>query len=298
MELSCAFPPSLDAVEHIVEAERLGYERAWLFDSPALYPDIWVIAALAALRTERIGLGPAVLVPNLRHPLTQASAIATLEQLAPGRTRRRDRHRVHRPDGDGQARAHVGVHAPLHRAGARVAARRSRSRSTARSCKCCTATVSRPSGPIATPIVVAANGPKGMEVARRARRRRDDRRRRRAVVRLVLGAHLRNRARRRRAPGLGSGARGRGPGAHRRVPRDVRRRSRLGRRPARRSRVAGADRGGPRSGTPPRGTRGSSRAGHRPGPAAAQRRPAAARSRGRGAPPTCAPGWSRSPRRA
>lgn len=85
MEISCAFPPSLAAVDHIVEAERLGYERAWLFDSPALYPDIWVIAALAALRTERIGLGPAVLVPNLRHPLTQASAIATLELLAPGR---------------------------------------------------------------------------------------------------------------------------------------------------------------------------------------------------------------------
>src|SRR6185369_4852885 len=85
MELSCAFPPSLEAVEHIVEAEQLGYARAWLFDSPALYGDIWVIAALAAQRTSRIALGPAVLVPNLRHPLTQASAIATLEQLAPGR---------------------------------------------------------------------------------------------------------------------------------------------------------------------------------------------------------------------
>ncbi len=85
MQISCAFPPGPHVVDHIVEAERLGYERAWLFDSPALYGDIWVIAALAAERTSRIGLGPAVLVPNLRHPLTQASAIATLEQLAPGR---------------------------------------------------------------------------------------------------------------------------------------------------------------------------------------------------------------------
>ncbi|HEV7525616.1 MAG TPA: LLM class flavin-dependent oxidoreductase [Acidimicrobiia bacterium] len=85
MQISCAFPPGPRVVDHIVEAERLGYERAWLFDSPALYGDIWVIAALAAERTSRIGLGPAVLVPNLRHPLTQASAIATLEQLAPGR---------------------------------------------------------------------------------------------------------------------------------------------------------------------------------------------------------------------
>ena len=85
MEISCAFPPGPHVVDHIVEAERLGYERAWLFDSPALYGDIWVIAALAAERTSRIALGPAVLVPNLRHPLAQASAIATLEQLAPGR---------------------------------------------------------------------------------------------------------------------------------------------------------------------------------------------------------------------
>ena len=85
MQISCAFPPGPHVVDHIVEAERLGYERAWLFDSPALYGDIWVIAALAAQRTSRIALGPAVLVPNLRHPLTQASAIATLEQLAPGR---------------------------------------------------------------------------------------------------------------------------------------------------------------------------------------------------------------------
>src|SRR2546423_9610513 len=85
MQISCAFPPGPTAVDHIVEAEQLGYVRAWLFDSPALYGDIWMVAALAALRTERIGLGPAVLVPNLRHPLTQASAIATLEQLAPGR---------------------------------------------------------------------------------------------------------------------------------------------------------------------------------------------------------------------
>ena len=61
MQISCAFPPGPHVVDHIVEAERLGYERAWLFDSPALYGDIWVIAALAAQRTSRIALGPAVL---------------------------------------------------------------------------------------------------------------------------------------------------------------------------------------------------------------------------------------------
>ena len=86
MKISCAFPPGPDVVEHAVLAEQLGYERCWLYDSPALYPDVWVTLARIAERTRRIGLGPGVLVPNLRHVLTQASAIATLALAAPGRT--------------------------------------------------------------------------------------------------------------------------------------------------------------------------------------------------------------------
>src|SRR3954453_730006 len=85
LDISCAFATSLDTPEHIAVAERLGYERAWLYDSPALYPDVWVMLALAAERTERIGLGPGVLVPSLRHPMTNAAAIATLAALATGR---------------------------------------------------------------------------------------------------------------------------------------------------------------------------------------------------------------------
>jgi 5,10-methylenetetrahydromethanopterin reductase len=38
-----------------------------------------------AERTSRLGIGAAVLVPSYRHPVAQASAIATLEALAPGR---------------------------------------------------------------------------------------------------------------------------------------------------------------------------------------------------------------------
>lgn len=85
LTLSAAFATSLDTPEHIRIAEALGYERAWCYDSPALYPDVWAMLALAAERTERIGLGPAVLVPHLRHPLTNAAAIATVAALAPGR---------------------------------------------------------------------------------------------------------------------------------------------------------------------------------------------------------------------
>lgn len=85
MDISCAFATSPDTPAHIAAAESLGYRRAWCYDSPALYPDVWMVLALAAERTERIGLGPGVLVPSLRHPMVNAAAIATLAQLAPGR---------------------------------------------------------------------------------------------------------------------------------------------------------------------------------------------------------------------
>ena len=85
MDISCAFPANSDAVKAAVLAEELGYRRVWIYDSPALYHDVWVTLARIAERTERIGLGPGVLVPHLRHPMTQAAAIATLAELAPGR---------------------------------------------------------------------------------------------------------------------------------------------------------------------------------------------------------------------
>jgi 5,10-methylenetetrahydromethanopterin reductase len=70
---------------HVGLADQLGYRRAWLYDSPAVYPDVWMILGRCAERTSRIGLGPAVLVPSLRHPMVNAAAIAALAELAPGR---------------------------------------------------------------------------------------------------------------------------------------------------------------------------------------------------------------------
>src|SRR3954467_8151973 len=98
MEISCAFPTALDSPDHIALAEELGYDRAWLYDTPQQSPDVWMMLALAAARTERIGLGPGVLVPSLRHPMVNAAATAALEAMArgplvaafgPGSTRRR-----------------------------------------------------------------------------------------------------------------------------------------------------------------------------------------------------------------
>ena len=82
LDLSCAFATSMATPDHVVLAEELGYRRAWFYDSPALYPDVWVQLCRAAERTSRIGLGPGVLIPSLRHPMTNAAAIATLVELA------------------------------------------------------------------------------------------------------------------------------------------------------------------------------------------------------------------------
>src|SRR5262245_27871617 len=82
IKISCAFATSLESPEHARIAEELGYARAWFYDSPALYPDVWVQLCRVAERTKRIGLGPGVLVPSLRHPMVNASAIATLVSVA------------------------------------------------------------------------------------------------------------------------------------------------------------------------------------------------------------------------
>ena len=85
MKISCASPTTLDSPEHVALAEDLGYDRAWLYDTPQQSPDVWMMLALAAQRTERIGLGPGVLVPSLRSPMVNAAATAALVALAPDR---------------------------------------------------------------------------------------------------------------------------------------------------------------------------------------------------------------------
>ena len=77
-------PPGPRTLEYAQLAQELGYDRVWLYDSAALYEDIWIWLARLAEHTD-IDIGTAVLVPNLRHVMTTASAIATIERMAPGR---------------------------------------------------------------------------------------------------------------------------------------------------------------------------------------------------------------------
>ncbi len=87
VDLSCALVPRPGVEALARRAEALGYRSVWFPDSPALYGDVWIALAQAAAATERIGLGTSVLIPSLRHVAVTAAAIAHVEALAPGRLR-------------------------------------------------------------------------------------------------------------------------------------------------------------------------------------------------------------------
>jgi 5,10-methylenetetrahydromethanopterin reductase len=87
VRLSAFFAPVRDTPDHIALAEALGFDAAWCYDSPLLYSDPFVVLALAAARTRRIGLGIGVLVPGLRTPVATAAGLRSLSALAPGRLR-------------------------------------------------------------------------------------------------------------------------------------------------------------------------------------------------------------------
>ena len=72
-------------VEQAQLAESLGYDTVWITDSHLICRELWVTLAACALGTSRIRLGTGVTVPHTRHWSVAASAIASLEELAPGR---------------------------------------------------------------------------------------------------------------------------------------------------------------------------------------------------------------------
>ncbi|OBI23425.1 5,10-methylene tetrahydromethanopterin reductase [Mycobacterium sp. E2327] len=85
IDVSVALPPSFESAQHIVAAEKLGYRRAYLYDTPFGGDDVWLGLHRAAERTTTIELGPAVLIPTQRHPLVNAAETFSLHRRAPGR---------------------------------------------------------------------------------------------------------------------------------------------------------------------------------------------------------------------
>ncbi|MGE0745792.1 MAG: LLM class flavin-dependent oxidoreductase [Rhodospirillales bacterium] len=69
----------------VERAERLGFAAAWFYDTQLLNAELFVAMGAAAMKTSRIRLGTGVLIPSNRIPPVAASALASLNKLAPGR---------------------------------------------------------------------------------------------------------------------------------------------------------------------------------------------------------------------
>jgi 5,10-methylenetetrahydromethanopterin reductase len=69
----------------IKRAEEMGFTHAWCYDTELLNADVFVALAAAAMHTSRIKLCTGVLIPSNRIAPVAASALASLNALAPGR---------------------------------------------------------------------------------------------------------------------------------------------------------------------------------------------------------------------
>ncbi|HWL43875.1 MAG TPA: LLM class flavin-dependent oxidoreductase [Ilumatobacter sp.] len=81
----CASPVVLGDAASL--AEQAGFDSVWLPDSQLLWREAFMSLAIVADRTERVTIGPAVTNFETRHPTVLASAVRTLQDLAPGRVR-------------------------------------------------------------------------------------------------------------------------------------------------------------------------------------------------------------------
>ncbi len=165
MKLSCSLPPSLNLIKQAQLAESLGYERVWVGDSPALYSDPWVALSQVAANTSKIGLGIAVLVPSTRHVMVNAAAICGIEAQAPGR--------LAVAIGTGFTARRLFGKGPMSWASTADYIRQLKALLNGETIVLDGAKTKlmHPAGmsaplPLKTPILVAANGPKGIEVAK------------------------------------------------------------------------------------------------------------------------------------
>ena len=66
-------------------AEELGFTHAWFYDTQLLNAELFVAMGATAVQTSRIRLGTGVLIPSNRIAPVTASALASLNALAPSR---------------------------------------------------------------------------------------------------------------------------------------------------------------------------------------------------------------------
>ena len=90
VEISLRIPgtsPMPELIRLIHDIEAAGFDGAGILDSQLLCRDTFVTLGQAATQTSRLALFPAVTNPFSRHVSVLASAIQTVAELAPGRTK-------------------------------------------------------------------------------------------------------------------------------------------------------------------------------------------------------------------
>jgi 5,10-methylenetetrahydromethanopterin reductase len=85
MDFGINLATSADSWKVVKRAEELGYTRAWFYDTQLLNADMFVAMGAAAVQTSRIRLATGVLIPSNRIAPVAASALASLNALAPAR---------------------------------------------------------------------------------------------------------------------------------------------------------------------------------------------------------------------
>jgi len=69
---------------YAIQAEKIGFDYLWITDH-FNNRNVYVSLAIVSAYTERIKFGPGVTNPYLVHPVVTAQAVATLNEVAPGR---------------------------------------------------------------------------------------------------------------------------------------------------------------------------------------------------------------------
>ena len=92
VSLSGSFPQGMPAIDEMVDnakrAERLGFDAIWSGDHIIMHNpimDVMTVLATYAAVTERVKIGTAVYLIPLRHPVTIAKQVASLDLLSQGR---------------------------------------------------------------------------------------------------------------------------------------------------------------------------------------------------------------------
>ncbi len=78
--------PVAALAEHAALAERIGFESVWVIDSQLLCREVTITLAAILARTTHLRVATGVTQPITRHASVMASAMATLDEMFPGRT--------------------------------------------------------------------------------------------------------------------------------------------------------------------------------------------------------------------